>query len=541
MDLHTEELRQMLNELMNAVRELMEKEYEKQQAQQQGDAEKQKEAEEGVQQAQKNMEDLGGDLSEDAKKELLEIAKEVAKKIKENQPSPAGQKEGSEVDQEGSQQESGQPSGAEQSQESGGEPSSGSGEGDSGENGIEKEKNGPSKPVDLPFNESMTSEKTKKEIEEKFKKLSEKKKKELREKAQQEMKDFEDKINAEKEGKLTDDKPKSHSEIDEEKEAKKQEKEKKKTKKKEDERKQKEEEEEQKRREKIENDLRAKMRERMPRYQKIMEQIEQPRDELYERLRHILRPEEYSGLESGHPSGKILNVGRAMQSERDAEQLRKMWDREYEPVESDNRIVSLIDLSGSMEERGKINEAESGVDMAVSALDKLEDINPGIKNAVIGYHRRTFHYKKMNQRLDEKIQKDLSTMPDRTLDNDAGTDTYLGIQESLKEINENLGATGNFILNFTDGESSNADKLQKLLKEGKEERRAKKIKVGLIWVGEGLNDAQLDGMMEEYGYDFGLVMPATKLTDPERQMGKKDFATALADLLEDIVKNPDKY
>ena len=48
-------------------------------------------------------------------------------------------------------------------------------------------------------------------------------------------------------------------------------------------------------------------------------------------------------------------------------------------------------------------------------------------------------------------------------------------------------------------------------------------------------------MIQGYGYDFGLVMPATKLSDEEKQLGKKDFANAMADLLEDIVKNPDKY
>ena len=548
MDLHTEELRQMVNELMNAVRELMQNQQQKQQAQQQDDAQKEKEADEALQQVEKNIEELGGELSSEAAKEIMDLAKELMEQIlQEQQGSQDAQSSQGETGQQAPQEKSKQTESGE-SNKAGQKSKEGStekqeGEEESGGQTSEAENKEPLKkmkePADLPFPEDKLSEKTKKEIEENWKKVSKKKKEELRQKAQQEIKDFEDKVNEEKGGKLNKDKPKSHSDQDKDKEKNENREEGKPSKEQEEQSKQ-EQEEHKKRQEKIEEDLRAKLREGMPRYQKIMEEIEQPRDELYDRLRQILRPEEYSGLESGHPSGKILNVGRAMQSERDPDQLRKMWDREYEPVETDNRIVSLIDLSGSME-GSRIDEAEKGVDMAVSALDKLEDVDPGLRNAVIGYHKRVFHYKKMNQRLDEEIQKALSTMPDRTQDTDAGTDTYYGIKEALKEIYENLGTTGNFILNFTDGQSSNGVELQQLLTEGKEERKLKKIKVGLIWIGEGLNEEDLEKMIQGYGYDFGLVMPATKLSDEEKQLGKKDFANAMADLLEDIVKNPDKY
>ena len=544
MDLHTEELRQMAQELMDKLRELAQKQQEKQQAQHQGDSKKAEEITKEMEQVKKEIGDLGGEFSPEVAKELTDLAEAMTKEME----SGAQQQDQGEQEQEGGQQQD----------DAGTEGQPGTPGDQAQENGQES---GDAKPADFPLPEDKLSEKAKKELEEKFEKLSKEKKQELRQKAQQGVQDLEDKLNEERQGKLNQDKPESHAKQQERQEQEQQEKEEEQQQKEQEKKEQKEQQKKPKpskedqereakerkdRQEKLEEEMLAKQRENMPRFQRVMEEIEPQRDELYKRLKDILRPEEFSGLESGHPRGKILNPQIAMQGDAQMEmgmdptKYQEMWDDEYEPVKTDNRIVSLIDLSGSMQ-GDRINEAEKGVDTATSALDKLEDVDSGIKNAVIGYHRRVFHYKKMNQRLNEEVQRGLSTMPERTDDDDAGTDTFYGITEALKELSENLGTTGNFILNFTDGQSSNAEELKALLTEGKQERKLKKIKVGLIWIGRGLNEEQLRDMVQEYGYDFGLVMPATKLSDEEKEAGKKDFATGLADLLEDIVKNPDKY
>jgi len=77
--------------------------------------------------------------------------------------------------------------------------------------------------------------------------------------------------------------------------------------------------------------------------------------------------------------------------------------------------------------------------------------------------------------------------------------------------------------------------LKELLKETKEERERLKIKIGLIWLGEEENGQKIQELVREYGYDFGLVMRTVK---PEKGKG---FSEALADLLEDIIRNPEKY
>ncbi len=92
-------------------------------------------------------------------------------------------------------------------------------------------------------------------------------------------------------------------------------------------------------------------------------------------------------------------------------------------------------------------------------------------------------------------------------------------------------------MTFSDGEPNYdiRDELKKLLKKEKEERERLKIKIGLIWLGKEEDEQKLQELIEEYGYDFGLVMPAIK---PEKG---KSFSESLADLLEDIVKYPEKY
>jgi len=128
-------------------------------------------------------------------------------------------------------------------------------------------------------------------------------------------------------------------------------------------------------------------------------------------------------------------------------------------------------------------------------------------------------------------------MPERTQDSDAGTNTYSATLFALEALKQVRGETGNFLLTFSDGEPNYdiRDKLKELLKKGKEERERLKIKVGLIWSGKEEDQKKLQELVKEYGYDFGLVMPAVR---PKKG---KIFSEALAELLEDIVKNPEKY
>jgi len=262
-------------------------------------------------------------------------------------------------------------------------------------------------------------------------------------------------------------------------------------------------------------------------------------DDLYYRLRRILKPEEYGGEETGYPAGQKLDITRAMQAEKDILQKQKLWIRETAPERKDYRFWHLVDLSGSMEGE-KIEETFKGFIVAGEAIDRIENLNSdtlNIRQGITGFHNKIFPYKEPNERFTKKVEDKLSGMPERTHDDGAGTNTYSATLFALEALKQVRGETGNFLLTFSDGQP-NYDirgKLKELLKKGKEERKRLKIKVGLIWLGEGEDQEKLQELVKEYGYDFGLVMPAIK---PEKG---KSFSEALADLLEDILKNPEKY
>ena len=385
---------------------------------------------------------------------------------------------------------------------------------------------------EVPYPIDELSDDTKKELEKLFNKLPRQKREELGDKAKKQLEDLEDAANKGLEGKLNKDKPESHQERRErekvEREA---------AKKSEEARIERERNEIE--RERIKKELERMRREKMTPYEKARAEVVELIDSLYYHLGRILKPEEYGGEEAGYPTGQKLDITRAMQAEKDILQKQKLWIRETAPEKKDYRFWHLVDLSGSMAGE-KIEETFKGFIVVGEAIDRVENLNSDIINihqGITGFHDKIFPYKESNERFIKEVEDRLSEMPKRTHDNNAGTNTYSATLFALEALKQNLGETGNFLLTFSDGEPNHdiRDKLKKLLKEGKEERKRLKIKVGLIWLGEGEDQKKLQELVKEYGYDFGLVMPAVK---PEKG---KNFSEALSELLEDIVKNPEKY
>lgn len=477
-DLETEAQRQMMNEFDQQQKQLEGKEQAMEQAKAKGDQKKQEQLQKEIDNLKKELDPFES-LSEDVKKELEEKIEEALKEIEE----------------------------------------------------LEKKEDGESKELaGKPFPKDKLSEKARKLIEKIFEKLTRKKKQELLEKAKKELEAFEDAINKEMQGKLKVN-PESHSEQEErEKEEKERQQQ----------IKQREEE-----REKIEKQLEEERKKSMSSYELARSEVVGSIDDFYYHLRRIFKPEEYGGEEAGFQSGQKLDITRAMQANKDIQQKHKLFIRETAPEKKSYRFWSLLDVSGSMAGE-KQQETEKGFIIAGEALDRTEDLNSDtidIKQGITAFHSRIFPYKGLDERFTKKTEDNLSGMAERVQDNDANTNTYEATVFALENLKTNLGETGNFVLTFSDGEPNQDVRagLKALLKEGKEERRKQKIKVGLIWLGESEDQEQLDELVKEYGYDFGLVMSAVKPSAEEKAKGKKDFSTALAELMEDLVENPDKY
>jgi len=544
MDLRTEEQRQMAKDFRQKQKELDQKRKEMEQAQKEGNKQKQEELQTEIERLEKELdpfnslpEDVKKELQEQIDKAIQEAAEKLNKEIEEKQKQIEEAKQQQEqLDKEIQDLEKKAKSSLEREKKElekqvqekkakklAQEMKQKQAEKDLKD--IQDTLDDIQSDQEMPYPEDKLSEKTKQELEQLFNKLPRQKREELENKAKEQLEDFEDEINKELEGKLNEDKPESH------KERRKREKAEREAAKKS--------EEARIERERIEKELEKMRREKMTPYERARTEVVGLIDDLYYRLRRILKPEEYGGEEAGYPTGQKLDITRAMQAEKDILQKQKLWIRETAPERKDYRFWHLVDLSSSMAGE-KIEETFKGFIVVGEAIDRLENLNSdtlNIRQGITGFHNKIFPFKEPNERFTKQVEDKLSGMPERTYDRDAGTNTYSATIFALEALKQVRGETGNFLLTFSDGEPNYdiRDKLKKLLKESKEERERLKIKVGLIWLGEEEDQEKLQELVKEYGYDFGLVMPAVR---PEKG---KNFSEALAELLEDIVKNPEKY
>lgn len=377
----------------------------------------------------------------------------------------------------------------------------------------------------LPDNISQELEKKLKEL---FDQQSQEKKNEQEKKAKETLEGLEDELNKGLEGKLNEDNPESHKTMrakreNEQRDAARKTQEKQEL-------------------EKVKQELEKKLLDEMSEYEKARAKNRDLIEYFVMRLKRILRPEELGKEEMGLPTGQTLDIQRAMQSTQDFNQKTKLWTRRDAPGELDYRFGILADVSASMKDDEKINETYDGLVVTAEGLDIV-----GTKLSIMAYHNRQFPCKDFNERFTGTVREKLSSIKEHVKDNDASTDTYTATKLALEDLLKNLGQTGNFLLTFSDGDPNPniRNQLIELLTKSKNERKSKKIKVGLIWLGTSEDKEQLNiavqEKVEKYGYDFGLVLPAVRPSKEEAQKGAKNFAQELADLMENIIKNPDKY
>ncbi|MDD3293051.1 MAG: hypothetical protein PHI45_03490 [Candidatus Pacebacteria bacterium] len=363
-------------------------------------------------------------------------------------------------------------------------------------------------------------------IEEIFNNLPDEKKKELREKAKEKLGKLEDDVNKEMEGKLNEDTIPSHEDLNK--------------KLKEENSKKQTNSRTRKEFSSISESLKKIRMESMNPYEKQRLEVSDQIENLYQRLKKIFKPDDYGGDETGYSQGTSVDMSRAMQADNDFNQRNKMWIKSELPEKKDYRFWHLIDLSGSME-GSKIEETSKAFIIAAEAIDRIENFNSDnstIHQGISGFNEDTFVFKDAKERFSKNVQDNLSNMTKMA---NGGTNTYKGTIEALEKIKEDCGENGNFILTFSDG-APNGDvqeELKELLKESKEERVKKNIKIGLIWLGESDDEDELRKLQEEYGYDFGLSM--ADIGSSKGGNKKLSFFEKLSNLLEDVILNPDKY
>ncbi|MGB9637661.1 MAG: VWA domain-containing protein, partial [Microgenomates group bacterium] len=242
---------------------------------------------------------------------------------------------------------------------------------------------------------------------------------------------------------------------------------------------------------------------------------------LYNRLKKFFLPERHPKWRKGYPTGSRLDLEKAMQAEADPRYLEKIWQRKTIPHKFDYRFSILVDLSGSMKGE-KIEETFKGVVVLAEVLEKL-----GMQYEILGFSDNSEIFKEWKERLDKKSREHLSQMKSWGR---RGTETTEATQKAYKELLKNLGKD-NFLITLTDGQPNDSESLKQELEKIIKEKKVKLVGIGLGPDTEFVRDF----------YKAAFSLPKMRVTEQERRQGQKDFAEAFAELLEDMIKHPEKY
>ena len=524
MDLHTEELRQMLNDFREKQKELEQKKQEMEEAKKQKDNKRQEELQQEIDGLEQELDPLKK-LSDDAKKELQEqidqamreAAKQLNKEIQEKQKQieEARQKQEElekEIQDLEEKAQSAQGKEKEELEKQIREKEMEKLAKEMEQRQKEKElkdfpipPQGGDFPIPLPIDK--LSEETKQELEKLLNQLPYQKRQELQNKAKQQLEDFEDTINEELEGKLNQDKPESHKERRKREKAEKEAEERRY--------------QEEREKKELEKKLEELRREKMTEYDKAYKEVADIINPLYIRLKKFFLPERHPKWQRGYPTGSRLDLEKAMQAEADPRYLEKIWERKTIPHKFDYRFSILVDLSGSMGGE-KIEETFKGVVVLAEVLEKL-----GIQYEILGFSDSSKIFKGWREKLNRESRDNLAAMKDWGR---GGTATTEATRKAYAELSKNLGKD-NFLITLTDGHPNNSDSLKQELTKIVEEKKVKLVGIGLGPGTEFVNDF----------YKAAFSLEKIKVTEEERRQGQKDFAEAFADLLEDMIRHPEKY
>lgn len=526
MDLHTEEIRQMMRAFRQKQAELEQKRKELEEAKAKGDQKRQEELQGEIKGLEADLElfnDLPEDIREEFKEKIEEAIREAVEKLSKEMEEreeriKEARKRQQELEEEIKELE-------EQAKEAIGE------EKESLERQIqEKKAEKLSQEIkqkqaeeeleaiqdtleqiqssqEMPYPEDKLSDKIKQELEKLFRRLPQTKQKELNKGAKRQLEDLEDEINEELQGKLNEDKPENHKQRRqrEEEERKAEEKRKK----------------EEEARAELEDRIERLRKERMTDYDKVYEEVADVINALYIRLKNFFLPTRHPRWKGGYSDGQRVDLDKAMEAEVKPESLFSMWERKTIPRRIDYRFLILVDTSGSMQGE-KIEETFKGLVVLAETLEKL-----GIQYEIIAFSNSSQVFKGWREKLNREKREYLSQI--KTFGG-GGTNTTAATARAYEDFLGNLGRD-NFLITLTDGQPNDSISLKQLLQRIEEEGRIKLVGIGLG------PDTEFVGEF----YKAAFSIPQVKVDERKRRQGQKDFVEAFVQLLEDMVLHPEKY
>ncbi len=464
-----------------------------QQDMQQGQQEGQESGEGGGQGLPQNLKDKLTPEEQQALSEAIKNAVEEAKKEEEKGDLPA----------EASAQAGGQSEGQGQESEIGQETPTGG------------------KPRGVPVNLDSLSQELKQKIKEYIESLPEGEQREIAEKAQAAFKEFEEALNEELRGKLSDNpEKKAERETSQPPEA-----------------------EAPKRVETsrelppgVDPEELRKYKERIAKevkkdanvYETMRQEVLPLIDKLETELREIFVARKAKGWQSGFTTGKRIDIKRRIQEKAKSVPAMesKAWQKREMPAEKDYAISLLVDLSGSMKDDGKIKETFKAVIVLSEVFNRLS-----INLEILGFNDRIYEYQSFGEQMSKAIREHMGGMLQEVSDtSDTGKAKWNDDGWALEQASERLArqkADQKFLVVLSDG----------IPKESSMHPRSKYELGKMIKKVLDETDQHLIGL----GIGRGTEHVGSYYPNSIANVRVKEMAEKLAGLIKEVIVNYDKF
>ena len=389
-----------------------------------------------------------------------------------------------------------------------------------GADGIPQDAEGEQSPGGKPIDLSSLSEELKQKIRDYIQSLPEAEQKEIKEKAEKTFKEFEDAINEELQGRLSDNPEKKAERESESKSDKKLEQEV------ETEREMPEFDKEELRKYKDRVAKELKKDENV--YERMRQEVLPLIDKLENDLREIFVARRAQGWKSGFTTGKRIDIKRRIQEKAKSVPAMesKAWQKRELPKEKDYAISMLVDLSGSMSHGNKIQETFKAVIVLSEVLNRLS-----INLEILGFNDRIYEYQDFGEQMSKIIREHMGGMLKEVNDtSDTGRARWNDDGWALEQASLRLAkqkADQKFLIVMSDGTPEESSmhprekyELGKMIKKVLEESDVRLIGLG---IGEGT---------EHVGRYYPNSIANVKVSE---------MAERLADLIKEVIANYEKF
>lgn len=289
-------------------------------------------------------------------------------------------------------------------------------------------------------------------------------------------------------------------------------------------------------------ELGKKIESQLTEYDRYYKEVREIVDDLYDKVERIFQPNRQPRWQKGHPSGGRLDLQAAREFERDPSKYTGLWERKTIPQKRDYRFITLVDLSGSMEQPAKnidpndprfqswdpgfdleayqklptkLQETFKGVIVLTEVLNKLR-----IENEVIGFTTGFPGNYKIYKKFEDILNNDMRTKITSMLhERHSYTPTH-DATRAASGLLEKKGVKNQFLVTLTDGTPDDPLQTKEVIANIRKNTSQKLMGIGL---GAGTE------FVGEY-YPASLVLPdVSQLSDK------------LAKLFEEMIRNPEKY